>query len=460
MDLHDGARARTGQLSPKLAEAARCASDGTADHGAVPGNRDEPWDSTVDRSGPAVAVVGLGYVGLPAALALRSSGAGVIGIDISESRLQDVRTGAVDVVPRDLARLADAVDQPDFELTADACALGRADAVVLCVPAPVDEQSFEDTEAFLAACATVVDGAVAGQLIVLTSTSSVGTTRALLAEPLQQRGFRLGSDVFVAAAPERVDPGNAEQAPERTPRVVGGIGPGSTDRAAALVSRISGSVHRVGTAEAAEMSKLWENSFHAVNSALANELADGCCALGLDPLEVVEAAATRPRGFAPFYPGAGAGGHRVPQSLLERLRPDEAAPSLVDAAMRSLAERPSSLVERIVELAAQRGIGMRGARILVLGIAYKPGVADLRGSPALEIIERLLAWGASVDYTDERVPSVEIAGTTLTSVADPAARDWDLVVVHTPRTDVDVVELGRSCPVLDATCRWSHRSRT
>lgn len=444
VDLHDGMSTR--RPSPKLAHTPQARDAADASTAGTPDSR------------PAVAVVGLGYVGLPTALALRSSGAGVIGIDTSESRLQDLRAGNVDVVPRDLARLADAVDQPDFALTADPRATRGADAVLLCVPAPADEQRLEDAEAFFAACAAVVDSAVTGQLLVLTSTSSVGTARALLAEPLQQRGFRPGSDVFVAAAPERVDPGNAEQLPERTPRVVGGIGPGSTDRAAALLSRICGSVHRVATAEAAEMSKLWENSFRAVNAALSNELADGCNALGLNPLEVVEAAATGPRGFMPFYPGAGAGGHRVPQSLLERLRPRDAAPGLVDAAMRSLADRPGALVERIVEVAARRGIAVRGARILVLGVAYKPGVADLRGSPALEIIERLLALGASVDYTDERVPTVEIAGAVLTSVADPAAHEWDLVVVHTPRTDVDVVELGRSCPVLDATCRWSARS--
>lgn len=403
-----------------------------------------------------VAVIGLGYVGLPTALSLHAAGHTVIGVDTSEARLGDVRSGRVDLLPSQHSRLTAALLDPAFRLTADPSAVMDADAVIICVPTPVDGQLRPDLRALTAACASVVGHAHPGQLLLLTSTSYVGTTRDLLVEPLAARGLRPGEDVFVAFAPERIDPGNPSHSPERTPRVIGGLTPRSTELAASLLSGTAPSVHRVDSPEAAEMSKLWENTFRAVNIALANELAESCLEFSLEPRQVIDAAATKPYGFMPFYPGAGVGGHCIPcdpHYLLWQLRARKVASPLVDAAMTAIAERPARVAGKAREALAARGLATAGARVLILGVAYKPGVADLRESPALEIMDLLTAWGAAVEYTDALVPCLDRHGVVRHSVGVPGALEWDLVVVHTvhPGTDLDWLDTGPS--VLDVTHR-------
>lgn len=262
------------------------------------------------------------------------------------------------------------------------------------MPTPVDRHLVPDLGALSAACASVVEHAVPGQLLMLTSTTYVGTTRDLLVEPLTARGFVVGEDIFVAFSPERIDPGNARHTQDTTPRVVGGTGRETTDRAAAVLARTAPSVHVLPSPEAAEMTKLWENTFRAVNIALANEFAENCRTLGIDPIPVIEAAATKPYGFMPFYPGPGVGGHCIPcdpHYLLWQLRAERTASPVIEAAMTAIAGRPGMVVRRVRELLGERGLATVGARVLVVGIAYKPGVADLRESPALEIIEELAA---------------------------------------------------------------------
>ncbi|WP_327379520.1 nucleotide sugar dehydrogenase [Streptomyces sp. NBC_01212] len=403
-----------------------------------------------------VAVVGLGYVGLPTALSLHAAGHSVVGVDTSGPRLEDIRSGRVDLLPAQHGRLASALRDPGFRLTAHPAAVATADAVIICVPTPVDERRTPDLRALTAACSSAVSHAVPGQLLVLTSTSYVGTTRDLLVEPLAARGLLPGAEVFVAFAPERIDPGNPAHSPDRTPRVIGGVSPRSTELAASLLAGTAPSVHRVDSPEVAEMSKLWENTFRAVNIALANELAENCLEFALDPRQVIQAAATKPYGFMPFRPGAGVGGHCIPcdpHYLLWQLRAREVTSPLVDAAMTAIAERPALVAGKARDALAARGLGTRGSRVLVLGVAYKPGVADLRESPALEIIDRLTAWGATVGYTDPLVPRLERRGTVLHSVDAPETLDWDLVVVHTvhPCTALDWLERGPA--VLDVTHR-------
>jgi UDP-N-acetyl-D-glucosamine dehydrogenase len=404
-----------------------------------------------------VAVLGLGYVGLPTGLALASRGFDVLGVDVSERRLQDIRAGSADLLRRDRARLSRLVDTPSLQLTADARALGMADAVLVCVPTPVDERLEPDLRALEAACATVVAHARSGQLIVLTSTSYVGTTRELLVGPLARRGLRAGEDVFVAFSPERIDPGNTRNRQEVVPRVVGGVTEACGQRAEALMGRIASKVHRVSTPEAAELTKLYENSFRAVNIGFANEMAGVCRRFGLDPMEVTEAAATKPYGFMPFYPGAGVGGHCIPcdpHYLLGGLRKMHAKAPLLEQAMRGIAGRPRAVVRRALELLAAEGISARRARLLVVGAAYKPGIRDVRESPAVEIMQSLSRLGAQVAYHDPLVRSLD-AGSKLTllSVSRPDPADFEMAIVVTvhPRHDYDWLASFRH--VLDCTYR-------
>uniref|UniRef100_UPI003570F437 nucleotide sugar dehydrogenase n=1 Tax=Streptomyces poonensis TaxID=68255 RepID=UPI003570F437 len=405
-------------------------------------------------AGLTVAVVGLGYVGLPTALGLWSAGATVVGIDISDRRLRAVRAGDVDLLPAQRAALACAGSTDQFRLTTDAAALRTADAVIVCVPTPVTEDRLPDTAALRAACATVVGHAAEGQLIVLTSTSHVGTTRELLTEPLAARGLVAEENVLVAFAPERIDPGNQRHMPEHTPRVVGGTGPLSTRAAAFLLRSTASHVHQVADPETAEMAKLWENVFRAVNIALANELADACLHLGLAPVPVIEAAATKPYGFMPFRPGPGAGGHCIPcdpHYLLGQLRRDGPATPVVSAAMTALHERPARIARTAAGLLAADGIPAGRARVLVLGVAYKEGVADVRESPALRILGLLAAQGADVRYSDPYVPSVTVDSTVLRSEPRPhdAHGEWDLVIVHTVHPGTDLTWLDTVPRVLD-----------
>lgn len=406
-----------------------------------------------------VAVVGLGYVGLPTALALLAAGNEVIGLDTSDSRLEAIRRRDVDLLPSDHDRLDRYLPDDRFTLTADPAQLARARTVVICVPTPVDRHLVPDLTAMAAACVTAVEHAVPGQLLMLTSTTYVGTTRDLLVRPLTERGLTVGRDVFVAFSPERIDPGNSRHTQDSTPRVVGGAGEHSTALAAALLRRSAPSVHVLASPEEAEMTKLWENTFRAVNIALANEFADDCHALGLEPGPIIGAAASKPYGFMPFYPGPGVGGHCIPcdpHYLLWQLRAQRVTSPLISTAMMAIASRPTQVVGRVRELLADCGLSLSGAKVLVVGVAYKPGVADLRESPALEIMDRLTTAGAKVHFTDPLVPVLRLGEAELASVTVPEYETWDLILIHTLHPQVDLswlAEVPEACTVLDATYR-------
>ena len=414
----------------------------------------------LEHAAASVAVVGLGYVGLPTALALLAAGNEVIGLDASEARLDAIRRRDVDLLPSDHERLAASLagdpSASGFTLTSDPARLADARTVLICVPTPVDKHQVPDLSAMAAACATAVAHAVPGQLLVLTSTTYVGTTRDLLVGPLAARGLVAGRDIFVAFSPERIDPGNSRHTQESTPRVVGGSGARSTRIAAAVLHRTAPSVHVLPSPEDAEMTKLWENTFRAVNIALANEFAEDCRGLGLDPSPIIAAAATKPYGFMPFYPGPGVGGHCIPcdpHYLLWQLRAKRISSPLIDAAMTAIAGRPRQVVRRVRELLADRGLSVSGARVLLVGVAYKPGVADLRESPALEIMEELQEDGAKVHFTDPLVPVVRLGSEVLTSETAPEEDSWDLILVHTVHPDADLGWLAGLTTVLDATYR-------
>jgi UDP-N-acetyl-D-glucosamine dehydrogenase len=382
-----------------------------------------------------VAVLGLGYVGLPTGIALAAAGFEVIGVDVSERRLEDIREGTADLLADDRERLAAAITSERFKLTCGPEALAEADAVLICVPTPVDEERRPAPGSLASACRSVVENARPGQLIILMSTTYVGTTKDLLAAPLLRRGLVPGIDVNVAFSPERIDPGNTTWRQEAVPRVVGGVTPECTHAARGLIEKVAACVHPVSSPEAAELSKLYENSFRAVNIAFANEMAEACVRLRLDPLEVIEAAGTKPYGFMKFYPGPGVGGHCIPcdpHYLLWGLREAQATAPVLERAMEGIAARPGEVVARAVELLEDHDIDVACARVLLVGVAYKPGILDTRESPALQMLADLTRRGASVAYHDPLVQTLPLAdGQALLSVSEPATDDFDLAIVVT-----------------------------
>jgi UDP-N-acetyl-D-glucosamine dehydrogenase len=404
-----------------------------------------------------VAVVGLGYVGLPTAVALRNAGCRIVGIDVSGARLSAIRDGRAELLDAEQRDLAGHLEGDGFVLTNRIKALDAADLVLICVPTPIDAELRPDVQILREACAEVVRHARPGQTLVLTSTTYVGTTRELLVEPLRERGLRVGEDVFVAFAPERIDPGVNEHAQLKTPRVLGGATPQCAERAAEVLRHTCKHLHEVSSPEAAELVKLYENTFRAVNIALAFELSEACGVHGLDPIEVTEGAASKPYGFLAHYPSAGVGGHCIavdPYYLLHDLRERGRPAKMAEEALRKVSGRPRHIAWRAHEALVELGRPLPDSRVLVVGVSYKPGVADTREAPALEIIERLRSEGAHVDYHDPLVPTLALGGEVLLGVEDELdPESYDLAIVATLHPDHDYDWLGRCPAVLDCTYR-------
>jgi nucleotide sugar dehydrogenase len=406
-----------------------------------------------------VAVVGLGYVGLPTALAFHSAGSKVLALDISQRRIAAIRAGDVDLLDVDHERLAAAKDDDaaSWLVTDQPAELTRAAAIVICVPTPVDMHLVPDLTLLRSACAMVVDVATSGQLVILTSTTYVGSTEDLLVGPLQRKGLEVGRDVFVAFSAERIDPGNDRFDHDDVPRVMGAATPQCEEVASDLLARSTKNVHRVQSLAAAEMTKLLENTFRAVNIALANEFADICHTLDIPVTDVIDAAATKPYGFMKFSPGPGVGGHCIPcdpHYLLWQLREQRVTAPVITSAMTEIAARPLRMVSRAKEALAGIGVAPAAARVLVVGVSYKPDVADLRESPALEILAGLRADGVLVGYVDDHAPSLQLHdGTLLEHVSDPVAFDADLVLLHTRHSEADLSWVRPDQLVLDATYR-------
>ena len=404
-----------------------------------------------------IAIVGLGYVGLPTSLAFHAAGSRVLGVDVSERRLSIITDERADLLDTDRERLSLALADPSFQMTSDVSRLSTAAAVIICVPTPVDQYLVPDLRILESACATVVNAATPGQVLVLTSTTYVGTTTDMLVNPLAARGLIAGSDIFVAFSPERIDPGNDRHAHEDVPRVLGGTTKLCADKATAVLQSYAKNVHVVPSPDAAEMTKLLENTFRAVNIALANEFAEICNVMGTEVMDVIGAAATKPYGFMPFYPGPGVGGHCIPcdpHYLLWQLKRERLSTPVIEQAMAGIAGRPHRVVDRVRETLSQRGVGLTGARVLVVGVAYKPDVEDIRESPALEILAELIKQGATVGYYDPLFPTATLAdGTTLIGVDEPTGFEADLVLVHTAHKSVDSGWLESQPVVLDATYR-------
>ncbi|HEV3293222.1 MAG TPA: nucleotide sugar dehydrogenase [Streptosporangiaceae bacterium] len=406
----------------------------------------------------SAAIVGLGYVGLPTALGLHGRCQRIIGIDVSEDRLAAIDAREADLAEADRPRLEAALADGTLELTSKLAAMTDADAVIICVPTPVDDAQVPDLTALRAACADVVSHARPGQTIILTSTTYPGTTRELLTEPLAARGLAAGTDVFVAFSPERIDPGNPDHVQRETPRVAGGATAECAARAAWVLGHLTDEVFLVSSPDAAEATKLYENIFRAVSLALANEFADACRTLALDPIEVTLAAGTKPYGFLGVFPGPGVGGHCIPcdpHYLLWQLAKAGQGSPLIEQAMRSIGLRPGQVIERAAEVLGGQALDLSSASVIVVGASYKAGVRDLRESPALPLIAGLAAAGADVSYYDPLVPVLALpTGSVMASVASPRGADFDLAIVHTVHPGADYSWVPDCPAVLDATYRF------
>jgi len=405
------------------------------------------------RGTPTIGVIGLGYVGLPLAVAFAESGATVLGLDVDAGRVAAVRAGTSFIEDVPAATLGAAVRAGRLSASNDVTALKDADAIVICVPTPLSKSKEPDISHIVSAADAVASVIRAGQLVVLESTTYPGTTEEILLPRFEARGITAGEDFFLAFSPERIDPGNRTYTLRDIPKVVGGLTTACRELVATLYARITHEVVPVSGPETAEMVKLFENTFRSVNIALVNEFAIMCRKLGISVWEVIGAAATKPFGFMPFYPGPGLGGHCLPSDpyyLSWKVRLAGYEPRFITFADEINRQMPAYVVQLVADALNDRGRAVRGARLLVLGVAYKPNVADTRDSPALEIIDTLLRKGAQVDYHDPGVPEVRAGDRTLASVAWPP-RDlgaWDVVLVLTAHAGYDWPAIVRAAPLV------------
>jgi UDP-N-acetyl-D-glucosamine dehydrogenase len=405
---------------------------------------------------PVVGVVGLGYVGLPLAAAFGESGASVIGIDLDRRRIERIMAGEsfVEDVPSET--VGTLVGAGRLTASDDFKRLRDADAIVICVPTPLGKSREPDISFIVSAADSVAKVIRRGQLVVLESTTYPGTTHEVLLPRFEAQGLEAGTDFFLAFSPERIDPGNRQFTLRQIPKVVGGLSVTCRELAALLYGRVSQQVVPVSSPEAAEMVKLYENTFRSVNIALVNEFAIMCRKLGVDVWEVIRAAATKPFGFMPFYPGPGLGGHCLPSDpyyLSWKVRLEGYEPRFITFADEINRHMPQYVVSLIVDALNERERALKGSNLLVLGVAYKANVADTRDSPALEIIDILRTKGARVEYHDPHVPAIVVNSGQLRSVdwsrADLAHRD--AVLITTAHAGYDWAAIVREAPlVVDA----------
>ncbi|MFZ0376744.1 MAG: nucleotide sugar dehydrogenase [Solirubrobacteraceae bacterium] len=389
-----------------------------------------------------VGIVGLGYVGLPLAVAFAEVGDDVIALDLDPIKVSSVRAGESYIEDISSERLRDVL--PRIRATYRYADLAKADAVVICVPTPLTDNREPDLGPLEAAGKSLAQVLQPGQLIVLESTTYPGTTRELLMPLLESTGLRVGPDINLAFSPERVDPGRTDYTLRTTPKVIGGITPACLDRVDELYRRVCEKTVRVSTPEAAELTKLLENIFRSVNIALVNEMAVLAERMGIDIWEVVDAASTKPYGFMRFEPGPGMGGHCLPVDpfyLTWRARQFHMSTEFIELAGKINQFMPYHCAERIEWALNDVAKPVKGSRILILGASYKGGVGDIRESPALRIIEVLASRGGIVSYHDAYVPSLPASG--LESVPlDEAVAEADVVVLVTAHPEIDYASIA------------------
>ncbi|MFO7260972.1 MAG: nucleotide sugar dehydrogenase [bacterium] len=393
-------------------------------------------------------VMGLGYVGLPLAVEVARAGFRVIGFDVSESIVANVNAGRSHIRDVSSEALAEQVGAGRLEATADMGRLRECDAVLICVPTPLSKTRDPDVSYVVAATESVARTLRPGQLVVLESTTYPGTTRELMLPKLEAGGLRVGEDFFLCFSPERVDPGNERWGVKNTPKVIGGITPACLEVGKALYGRVVDQVVPVSSTEAAELTKLLENTFRTVNIALVNEMAQIADRLGVDVWEVIDAAATKPFGFMKFVPGPGIGGHCIPLDphyLMWKMKTLRYRARFIELADEINADMPAYVAGKVQDALNREGKALRGSRVLVLGVAYKRDIDDIRESPALDVIRLLEEKGAEVSYHDPFVSEFIHEGVLRRGIelTDEALAEADIVVITTDHTTVDYERVVR-----------------
>jgi UDP-N-acetyl-D-glucosamine dehydrogenase len=400
-----------------------------------------------------ITVIGQGYVGLPLAVEFARRGFSVTGLDTDSDRVAALKLGqphSPDVAREDLTAV---VREGRYAATSDFSILERSDVIVICVPTPLRKSKEPDISFVVAAAEEAAKRFRPGQLVVLESTTYPGTTEELLLPMFETRGARAGVDFFLAFSPERIDPGNPTFRVGDIPKVVGGITAECARLAALLYRQIIPTVIEVANAKVAELAKLYENVFRNVNIALANEFALMCRRLGVNSRDVIAAAATKPFGFMPFYPGPGIGGHCIPVDPLYlswRMRADGYEPRFIALADEINRGMPAHVVDLITEALNDVGRALKGARIFILGVAYKRGIGDTRESPAYDVIAALCRRGAAVAYADPHVPTFRVGEVELKALepTEEALREADCVVVLTDHPEFDYEAVVRQAHLI------------
>jgi UDP-N-acetyl-D-glucosamine dehydrogenase len=410
-----------------------------------------------------VGVIGLGYVGLPLAVAFAEAGCDVVAVDVDSRKIESLAAGESyieDVSSEAFREVADRI-----HATTRYADLARADAVLICVPTPLTPNREPDLGPLIDSTRALGEVLQADQLVVLESTTYPGTTRERVAPLLEESGLAAGRDFFLAFSPERVDPGRTDFTLRNTPKVLGGLTDACAERAEALYGLVCDELVRVSSPEAAELTKLLENIFRSVNIALVNELAMLTDRMGIDIWEVVDAAASKPYGFMRFEPGPGMGGHCLPVDpfyLSWRAREFDMATEFIELAGKVNQQMPYHCVAKAQRALNDTGMSVKGARVAVIGVSYKPGVGDIRESPALKIISLLRDLGAEVRYHDPHVPALQEFALTSTPLED-ALTDTDLALIVTAHPSVDhdmVTRRARLVLDLRGTTRTSSSSDT
>ncbi|SDW42665.1 UDP-N-acetyl-D-glucosamine dehydrogenase [Marininema mesophilum] len=408
----------------------------------------------INSKNAVIGVIGLGYVGLPLALEKAKAGYHVIGFDIQEKRVDMVNQGINyigDIIDEELAEI---VRCGGLKATADYADIADLDAVAICVPTPLDRYQQPDTSYVEASAKEIAKRLHPGMLVVLESTTYPGTTEEVVLPILESGGLKVGEDFYLAFSPERVDPGNKVYNTKNTPKVVGGVTPSCTQVAAALYQNVlEGEVVEVSSPAVAEMEKIIENTFRNINIALANEMTVLCNKMGIDYWEVIEAAKSKPYGFMAFYPGPGLGGHCIPIDpyyLTWKAREYKYHTRLIELAGEINNYMPDFVVERSMKILNRNAKSMRGAKVLILGVAYKRDIDDMRESPALDIIEKLEKYGAELFINDPHIPAFTVQGRLYESIelTTELLQEVDLAIITTDHTAYDYNHIAENARVI------------
>lgn len=418
-----------------------------------------PQDAPVEKLRSRIAsrqakagVVGLGYVGLPLAVEIGLAGYEVIGLDASKEKTERIRKGDNYIPDVDGVVLNDLVERGRFTATDDPAALADCELISICVPTPLRKTKDPDLSYIVEATESLARRLKPGALVILESTTYPGTTEEAILPELERDGRRVGTDFWLCFSPERVDPGNQQYPTRKIPKVIGGVTPACTELGAAYYGNVVDTVVPVGSTRVAEMVKLLENTFRMINIGLANEMAIMCDRMEINVWEVIEAAATKPFGFMPFYPGPGLGGHCIPVDphyLSWKIKQAGYSPRFIDLASTINQEMPQFVVEKTQAALNDRKKAVNGSRIHLVGVAYKRDVADIRESPALDILLAFARLGADVTYSDPWAPTLTVDSKTYQSQAlYETASDSDCVVIVTDHSSVDYPRLVQASPLI------------